>query len=222
VSFGLSKKSGSLAVGLTVSLLIVVFVAGIGFYQFVYYPSHQPPTTSSTTFAGKTIQINMTIGAASKTTDAYAPNPVKLVINVNNSIVFYNADALSGGVAHTATSRPGSPQQFDTGTLLFGTKSLQIILRAPGNYSYFCQIHPTTMRGTIVVLAGGVTASSTISATSQSSSRSSASSSPVSAAQAPLFPFSSVASWYIMVNLFSKWRSGRSCRRQANLTIKRW
>lgn len=148
-----SAKSTNLA-GIIVSIFIIASVAAIGYYQFAIAPLNIT-TTTSTTVTTKVVLINITLGATTKTTDAYSPNPVKVVIGVNNTLQWYNDDSQSGGVAHTATARQNGPDGrplFDTGVLLYGQKSKLIVLDKPGTYEYYCVIHPTTMRGTIIVL----------------------------------------------------------------------
>ena len=149
-------KQGSLGLALIVSSFVVIAVASIGYYQFVYCPTNcVTPTSSSTTFTGRALRINITEGSSTKLDDAFAPNPVRLVIGQNNTVIFYNADGAGGaGVPHTATDRAGG---FDTKVLAFGQSSAPITIDKPGTYNYFCQIHPTTMRGTIVVVAASAT-----------------------------------------------------------------
>ena len=153
------SKVGSTAAGIIVSALIIASVGALGYYQFVIAPNM--PTTVSTTSVNlgniTTIRINITVGAATKTTDAFAPNPVRLIIGKNNSVMFYNVDIQGGvGTAHTATARTmvGGNPVFDTAILNAGDHAGPFILKSPGTYDYFCQLHPTTMRGTIVVIAG--------------------------------------------------------------------
>ena len=154
------SKAGSTAAGIIVSVLIVASVGVLGYYQFAVAPNIPTSTSTSVTTNRNitTIRINFTVGAATKTTDAYAPNPVRLVIGKNNSVTFYNIDIQGGvGTFHTATARTnvgGSPV-FDTGTLNAGDTSGPFYLTTPGTYDYYCLIHPTTMRGTIIVVAAG-------------------------------------------------------------------
>ena len=56
------------------------------------------------------------------------------------------------GVTHTATSgTPTNPTgEFDSGFLTTG-QSHSFTFTKPGTFSYFCRVHPTTMRGTITV-----------------------------------------------------------------------
>jgi plastocyanin len=154
------SKVGSTAAGIIVSVLIVASVGALGYYQFVIAPNIA--TTISTTSVNlgniTTIRINITVGAATKTTDAFAPNPLRLIIGKNNSVIFYNVDIQGGvGTAHTATARTmvGGNPVFDTAILNAGDHAGPFLLSSPGSYDYFCQLHPTTMRGTIVVVAAG-------------------------------------------------------------------
>jgi len=151
---------GSAAAGVIVAVLIIAAVGALGYYQFVIAPNLTTSSTTTTTVPSniKTVAVNITIGAATKTTDAYAPNPLRLVIGVNNSVIFHNGDIQAGiGTAHTATARTmvGGKPVFDTGILMGGDTATSILISTPGNYNYFCQLHPTTMRGTIVVVAPG-------------------------------------------------------------------
>lgn len=175
-----SPKPASIGVGIAVAALIVIAITSIGYYQFVYCaappaqnltspsagnstagPAPNPAcviggATSSTAVSctpPKCLTIQVAPGAAALTTTAYLPDTVKLVMGVNNSVVFFNNDSSSGGVSHTATDR-ATPPSFNTGILSFGQQSSIITFTKPGNYSYYCEIHPTTMRGNIIVVAG--------------------------------------------------------------------
>ncbi len=161
-------NQGSVGVALTICALIVVSVSSVGYYQFVYYPTVKASASTTTTFQGRAVNITIVPGASTLTTTAYAPDVVKLVIGVNNTVVFYNNDSASGGVAHTATDRGGA---FDTGVLQFGQSSAPITITKAGTYNYYCQIHPNTMVGQIVVVAGtggGGAQTSSVSSTASS------------------------------------------------------
>ncbi len=154
----MGNKRGSAAAGIIVSVLVVASIAAIGYYQFEVAPFLTTSSAStSTSLSIKTILLNITVGASLKTTDAYSPNPVRLVIGVNNSVSWFNGDTQGGvGVSHTASARTtvsGKPV-FDTGILNAGDTSKVIVLTTAGTYNYYCEIHPTTMRGTIIVVAG--------------------------------------------------------------------
>ena len=154
------SKAGSTAAGIIVSVLIVASVGVLGYYQFAIAPNITTPSSSAVTTPSNitTVRINITVGAATKTTDAYAPNPLRLVIGKNNSVIFSNFDIQGGvGTFHTATARTtvGGQAVFDTGVFNAGDSKGPFVLKTPGTYEYFCSVHPTTMRGTIIVVAAG-------------------------------------------------------------------
>ena len=75
---------------------------------------------------------------------AYDPDPV--TIEEGGKVIWINRDA----ELHTATADDGS---FDTGRLGEG-KLKSESFKEPGEYPYFCEIHPT-MRGTVEVVESG-------------------------------------------------------------------
>ncbi|MEX2625546.1 MAG: plastocyanin/azurin family copper-binding protein [Ilumatobacteraceae bacterium] len=66
-------------------------------------------------------------------------------VEVGATVEFINLDA----VAHTVTSVTDAPVAFDSGDL-GEDATFEVTFDEPGEYRYFCEIHPT-MRGTIVV-----------------------------------------------------------------------
>jgi plastocyanin len=72
---------------------------------------------------------------------AYDPDPV--TIQEGGKVIWINRDP----EPHTATADDGS---FDTGTLEEG-KLKSETFKEPGEYPYFCEIHPQ-MRGTVEVV----------------------------------------------------------------------
>ena len=81
--------------------------------------------------------------------NAYSPNPIVLVIGVNNTVVFHNLD----DALHSATSMNNSKgaSLWDTGPLNKGDVSSPITFSTPGRYPYFCEFH-VNMVGLITVL----------------------------------------------------------------------
>lgn len=180
----MSKPKGSVGVTLAVSVLIIIAVTSVGYYQFVLCKPTSCSTstsTSATSAAGcappKCVTIQINPGAATLTTTAFSPDDVKLVIGVNNTFEFFNNDSQSGGVSHTATAKT-CPKvcPFDTGVFGYNVASQTFTITTPGTYPYFCEIHPTTMVGTITVVAGsgGAANSSSSSSASTMTSTSSA------------------------------------------------
>lgn len=90
-------------------------------------------------------KVSIVQGAATKTTDAFDPSPVK--VKVGGSVTWTNNDSMP----HTATSGKGGKPDgtFDSSTLAQG-KSFSFKFEKAGEYPYYCMIHPT-MVGTISV-----------------------------------------------------------------------
>lgn len=70
---------------------------------------------------------------------------IELVVTTGTTVTFENNDAF----AHTVTASDGSPMSFDSGELRQGD-SFAVTFDRPGEYPYFCRIHPT-MRATVTV-----------------------------------------------------------------------
>ncbi|HTC25386.1 MAG TPA: plastocyanin/azurin family copper-binding protein [Acidimicrobiales bacterium] len=114
-------------------------------------PSSQnapPPTPSAN-------DIGITLGARTKTTTAFTPNPKTVALGggASVSVRWINQD-ISGGdyttgtaVSHQIMSDNGA---FATSPLLGGNATYSISLTTAGSYPYHCNIHPN-MVGTITV-----------------------------------------------------------------------
>ena len=78
----------------------------------------------------------------------FQPSSLIVVVGVNNTIVWNDLDAEQ----HTVTSMsvPTGASKFDSGILNQG-QTFTLTLTVPGTYRFYCTIHPTWMRGTIVV-----------------------------------------------------------------------
>jgi plastocyanin len=192
----MSQPKGSVGVALTVAALIVISVTSVGYYQFVYCASNSCSTSTSTTSGPScapptcvTILIN--VGAAGLTTTAYTPDVATLVIGVNNTFQFLNNDSQSGGTVHTATVKT-CPQNcaFDTGIIAYNETKGPYTITTPGTYPYYCVVHPNTMVGTIVVVAGSGAVGATSSTTAASSTSSASTTSSTSAKPANALPIS--------------------------------
>jgi plastocyanin len=187
----MSQPKGSVGVAVTISVLIIIAVTSVGYYQFVYCASSSCVTSAETSSAsgGQTcsppscVTIVINPGAAALTTTAYTPDEARLVIGVNNTFQVLNNDSQSGGVVHSLTAdscaKSGQPCPFDTGIISYNETKGPFTITTPGTYPYYCIVHPTTMIGTIVVVAGpaggGGAPSSTTTATSSSASASTSS-----------------------------------------------
>src|SRR3712207_1368977 len=73
-------------------------------------------------------------------------SPGSITVAPGTTVTWVN----QGQAPHTATHTGGA---FDSGTLQPG-QSYSYTFNQPGNYSYYCQIHPN-MTGAVVVSGGG-------------------------------------------------------------------
>jgi len=69
----------------------------------------------------------------------------EIFVEVGETVVFENRDEF----VHTVTSASASAVEFDSGGLEQGER-FEIAFDAPGEYAYYCQVHPT-MRGVVIV-----------------------------------------------------------------------
>ena len=98
------------------------------------------------------VPVDITAGSSSKTTDAFSPNPVN--VNVGDTVMWTNKDS----IVHTVTSGiPGQPDgKFDSSpgfnSLMGPRQKFTHKFTNPGEYPYFCALHPN-MVGVIIVEA---------------------------------------------------------------------
>ncbi len=98
-----------------------------------------------------TTEVSIVKGAATHGDKSYLPNPI--VVEAGRTVTWTNID----NMVHTVTSgRPNSVdagQLFDSGltALIMPSKSFSHKFMQPGEYSYFCRVHPT-MVGEVRVL----------------------------------------------------------------------
>jgi plastocyanin len=165
----------STAVGVVVAILIVGAIGTLGYYQFEVASKQTTTSSSSTSVSAVTCPsaqcVNVTIvaGAGSappgytggKTTYGFSPDVVTVVIGKNNTVFWTNDDTT--GAPHTVTSdAAGVFDSGNTGPLTSQGGTFQFTFTAPGTYTYHCSFHPW-MQGTVKVLAGSGTGSSTSS-----------------------------------------------------------
>jgi plastocyanin len=94
---------------------------------------------------GSTLTVSMVPGSGSNTSiKAYLPDPVTVVVGVNNTLKWVNND----NAPHTVTANDAS---FDSGNVAPG-QSFTFTFTTPGTYQYHCVYHPW-MTGTVIVKA---------------------------------------------------------------------
>jgi plastocyanin len=83
----------------------------------------------------------------------FDPYNLKVVIGVNNTVYFYDADSQDRlGHVIESNSWPSSAQPFAFDIL--PGQDANVTLTVPGTYTYNCEWHPVWMTGTIIVLSG--------------------------------------------------------------------
>lgn len=100
------------------------------------------------------IYASIVIGAISRTTDAYEPNPI--YVKEGQTVIWTNNDY----IVHTVTQGPLSvgidtALRFDSGILLRGY-SFSHLFDKEGTYNYYCTIHPW-MVGKVIVVTNSTT-----------------------------------------------------------------
>jgi plastocyanin len=90
-------------------------------------------------------EVSIVPGSSSLTDDAYEPNPVR--ISVGDTVTWTNDDLQP----HTATSgENANPDgRFDSGIMAPGA-TFDFSFTEPGEYPYFCLLHPNQV-GTVIV-----------------------------------------------------------------------
>jgi plastocyanin len=94
---------------------------------------------------GGTTAVSIVQGAASKTNDAFDPNPVQT--KAGGTVTWTNDDSTPHTVTSGQDSKPDG--KFDSGILDQG-KSFSFTFEQAGEYPYFCTLHPN-MVGTVSV-----------------------------------------------------------------------
>ena len=160
----------STAVGVVVAILIVAAIGTLGYYQFNVAGKQTTTSSTSTVLAvtcpsAQCVNVTIPVGASSappgysggKTTYGFSPDVVTVVIGKNNTVFWTNDDA----APHTVTSDTAGI--FDSGTagpLTTQGGTYQFTFTTPGTFTYHCSYH-AWMQGTVIVLAGNGTSSST-------------------------------------------------------------
>jgi len=155
----------STTVGVVVAILIVGAIATLGYYQFEV-AGKQTTTSSTSTAASVTCPsaacVNVTIvTGASTTPPGFSPDTVRVVIGVNNTVFWTNGDG--SGTPHTITPKTASAGWPSGSGILDQGDTYQWTFTVTGTYNYYCTLHPAVMSGTVIVVAGSGSGSTTSS-----------------------------------------------------------
>jgi plastocyanin len=114
------------------------------------------PTSMLTPAFAAEVAADITAGSSTKTTDAFAPNPLN--INVGDRVTWTNKDSTPHTVTSGTGGSSGTPDgKFDSSPgfnpLMPPQGKFSFTFSEAGNYPYYCGLHPN-MVGTVVVSAG--------------------------------------------------------------------
>lgn len=127
----------------------------LGLFGAVALASCSSSTTDVSQPSGRNLlanQISIVVGASTKGTAAFTPNPLSISLANSGVVRWFNDDQTqsgaygSTGTTHNITADDGS---FTSGPLAPGT-SFDATFSLAGTFTYHCSIHPT-MKGTVTV-----------------------------------------------------------------------
>jgi plastocyanin len=107
--------------------------------------------------AQSTVAVSIPSGSGSGQSagPSYTPNSVTVVMGVNNTVMWTNADTAGAGTAHTvvpSTQPTGGTWPAAGSGNIPACQSYSFTFTVPGTYTYHCSYH-SWMSGTVVVLA---------------------------------------------------------------------
>lgn len=139
-------------IAVIIPILVGYFlVTGLATSSSYTLPGGATTTTTAATSAGpgSSVAISIPSGAASPSNPpGYAPDKVTIVLGVNSSVTWTNADTAPHTV--TSTSVPAGAAAFDSGNMNAG-QAYTYNFTTPGTYQYHCSYH-SWMTGTVVVV----------------------------------------------------------------------
>lgn len=97
-----------------------------------------------------TIMVTQPMGGVTNTVTVsdFVFSPQLLTIQEGDTVIWRN----QGPSGHTATGESSGTEALCGTALLSGAKSCTNKFMTAGTYRYFCSVHPTTMKGTVVVV----------------------------------------------------------------------
>jgi plastocyanin len=99
----------------------------------------------------ETNEVDIVKGAATLENKSYSPNPV--TIKVGNTVTWTNMDDNMHTVTSGEPNTVNAGELFDSGltALIMPSKSFSHKFMHPGEFPYYCRVHPT-MTGEVIVL----------------------------------------------------------------------
>src|SRR5262245_32588406 len=108
------------------------------------------PVSLLTPAYAATVTADVTMGSSSKTTDAYAPNPINA--NVGDTVTWTNKDTQPHTVTSGSNGQPDGTfdSSPDFNPLLAPQQTFSHTFEEAGEFPYYCALHPN-MVGTVMV-----------------------------------------------------------------------
>ena len=123
---------------------------GHGMMMNMHMENHTSSSSNASSNGNNGATVTIVKGATTLNDKAFSPNPIK--IKVGDTITWINEDNNIHTVSSGKPNSPDAGRLFDSGltSLITPSKSYSHTFNEPGEYTYFCKIHPN-MVGTIEV-----------------------------------------------------------------------
>jgi len=128
-----------------IAVIILILIVGTYFAYTIFiaprFVKIEPVTVTIPAGVGKDSSLN------------FSPVVVKVVIGVNNTVVWVNRDVVNHTV--DATQVPQGASKFSSGGPIMPGQTFTMTFTVPGDYVYQCSIHPEWMQGAVIVKQSG-------------------------------------------------------------------
>ena len=148
----MSSPTSSHAYGIGLVAIIIGMSAFVIFYTSFYLPESlaKPSVSEHILHPEKDLIVEIVLGAVIDGNDSYIPNSAKVLLGVNNKVIWENLD----DTAHTVTPdhRAADSYSGDFGSLgvIKPGESFEYLFTEPQEIHYHCEPHPW-MTGKILV-----------------------------------------------------------------------
>ncbi len=142
--------------GISIVCFIVVVVASLSYYQFLFLPAYnaKPVVPAIVLHPPQTTKVSIAVGSSQQSqANNFEPKQIRGELGVSNKIVWTNTDS----VPHSVTSDSnyvdptnGKFNSISTIGLIPPKGTYTFTFTQPGEYSYHCEPHPW-MHGKIII-----------------------------------------------------------------------
>ncbi len=128
---------------------LIAVILGMGtviiFYTSFYYPeSILTPQVAEAVLFPKTptTQLEILSGSTNRDNPNFYPKDVKIVLGVNNKVVWVNQDTTSHTVTPTVKINDSYSGEFGSPGTIRPGDSYEFLFTEPVKFEYYCQPHP--------------------------------------------------------------------------------